>query len=242
MKIIKLDTINSTNSYLREMAIHQDIDNFTVVTANHQSEGKGQIDKKWITEPNKNLTFSILLKEKYQIPNKKYINIAVSLALYDWFTQKKVKNLSIKWPNDIMAGSNKLSGILIETMIRGSKIYHTVIGIGINVNQQQFSTEIKSASSLSLETNKTYNLDLLLLEILPMIQHRIQAFLSGEFKELEEAYSNLLYRKDIPSDFLDNQGNQFVGSITGISEDGNLLISTENGSVREFGIKEVAFA
>ena len=77
MKIIKLDTINSTNSYLREMAIHQDIDNFTVVTANHQSEGKGQIDKKWITEPNKNLTFSILLKEKYQIPNKKYINIVV---------------------------------------------------------------------------------------------------------------------------------------------------------------------
>ena len=242
MKIIKLDTINSTNSYLREMAIHQDIDNFTVVTANHQSEGKGQIDKKWITEPNKNLTFSILLKEKYQIPNKKYINIAVSLALYDWFTQKKVKNLSIKWPNDIMAGSNKLSGILIETMIRGSKIYHTVIGIGINVNQQQFSTEIKSASSLSLETDKTYNLDLLLLEILPMIQHRIQAFLSGEFKELEEAYSKLLYRKNILSDFLDNQGNQFIGSITGISEDGNLLISMENGSVREFGIKEVAFA
>lgn len=224
------------------MAIHQDIDNFTVVTANHQSEGKGQIDKKWITEPNKNLTFSILLKEKYQIPNKKYINIAVSLALYDWFTQKKVKNLSIKWPNDIMAGSNKLSGILIETMIRGSKIYHTVIGIGINVNQQQFSTEIKSASSLSLETDKTYNLDLLLLEILPMIQHRIQAFLSGEFKELEEAYSKLLYRKNILSDFLDNQGNQFIGSITGISEDGNLLISMENGSVREFGIKEVAFA
>ncbi|MGC6284729.1 MAG: biotin--[acetyl-CoA-carboxylase] ligase [Polaribacter sp.] len=242
MKIIKLDTINSTNSYLRELAIHQDVDNFTVVSAKHQSEGKGQIDKKWITEPNKNLTFSILIKEKYQIQHKKYINIAVSLALHDWFTQKKIKNLSIKWPNDIMAGSKKLSGILIETMIRGSKIYHTVIGIGINVNQQQFSSEIKSVSSLLLETSKTYDLDLLLLEILPIIQNRIQDFLSGKFKELEEAYSKLLYRKDIPSNFVDNQGNRFAGSITGISQDGNLLISTENGSVREFGIKEVAFA
>lgn len=242
MKIIKLDTINSTNSYLRELAIHQDVDNFTVVSAKHQSEGKGQIDKKWITEPNKNLTFSILIKEKYQIQHKKYINIAVSLALHDWFTQKKINNLSIKWPNDIMAGSKKLSGILIETMIRGSKIYHTVIGIGINVNQQQFSSEIKSASSLLLETSKTYDLDLLLLEILPIIQNRIQDFLSGKFKELEEAYSKLLYRKDIPSNFVDNQGNRFAGSITGISQDGNLLISTENGSVREFGIKEVAFA
>ena len=242
MKIIKLDTINSTNSYLRELAIHQDVDNFTVVSAKHQSEGKGQIDKKWITEPNKNLTFNILIKEKYQIQYKKYINIAVSLALHDWFTQKKIKNLSIKWPNDIMAGSKKLSGILIETMIRGSKIYHTVIGIGINVNQQQFSSEIKSASSLLLETSKTYDLDLLLLEILPIIQNRIQDFLSGKFKELEEAYSKLLYRKDIPSNFVDNQGNRFAGSITGISQDGNLLISTENGSVREFGIKEVAFA
>jgi BirA family biotin operon repressor/biotin-[acetyl-CoA-carboxylase] ligase len=242
LKIIKLDTINSTNSYLRELAIHQDVDNFTVVSAKHQSEGKGQIDKKWITEPNKNLTFSILIKEKYQIQHKKYINIAVSLALHDWFTQKKINNLSIKWPNDIMAGSKKLSGILIETMIRGSKIYHTVIGIGINVNQQQFSSEIKSASSLLLETSKTYDLDLLLLEILPIIQNRIQDFLSGKFKELEEAYSKLLYRKDIPSNFVDNQGNRFAGSITGISQDGNLLISTENGSVREFGIKEVAFA
>lgn len=242
MKIIKLDTINSTNSYLRELAIHQDVDNFTVVSAKHQSEGKGQIDKKWITEPNKNLTFSILIKEKYQIQHKKYINIAVSLALHDWFTQKKIKNLSIKWPNDIMAGSKKLSGILIETMIRGSKIYHTVIGIGINVNQQQFSSEIKSASSLSLETNKTFDLDVLLLEILPIIQNRIQDFLNGKFKELDKAYSKLLYRKDTPSDFVDNQGNRFVGSITGISQDGNLLISTENGSVREFGIKEVAFA
>ena len=242
MKIIKLDTINSTNSYLRELAIHQDVDNFTVVSAKHQSEGKGQIDKKWITEPNKNLTFSILIKEKYQIQHKKYINIAVSLALHDWFTQKKIKNLSIKWPNDIMAGSKKLSGILIETMIRGSKIYHTVIGIGINVNQQQFSSDIKSASSLSLESNKTFDLDLLLLEILPIIQNRIQDFLNGKFKELDKAYSKLLYRKDTPSDFVDNQGNRFVGSITGISQDGNLLISTENGSVREFGIKEVAFA
>ena len=242
MKIIKLDTIDSTNSYLRELAIHEEVDNFTVVTAKHQSEGKGQIDKKWITEPNKNLTFSVLLKEKYQILYKKYINIAVSLALHDWFSQKKVKDLSIKWPNDIMADSKKLSGILIETMIRGSKIYHTVIGIGINVNQQQFSSEIKSASSLSLETNKTYDLDVLLLEILPMIQHRVQAFLSGKFKELEDAYSKLLYRKDTPSDFVDNQGNRFVGSITGISQNGNLLISTENGSVREFGVKEVAFA
>ena len=242
MKIIKLDTINSTNSYLRELAIHQDVDNFTVVSAKHQSKGKGQIDTKWITEPNKNLTFSILIKEKYQIQHKKYINIAVSLALHDWFTQKKIKNLSIKWPNDIMAGSKKLSGILIETMIRGSKIYHTVIGIGINVNQQQFSSEIKSASSLSLETNKTFDLDLLLLEILPIIQNRIQDFLNGKFKELDKAYSKLLYRKDTPSDFVDNQGNRFVGSITGISQDGNLLISTENGSVREFGIKEVAFA
>lgn len=195
MKIIKLDTINSTNSYLRELAIHQDVDNFTVVSAKHQSEGKGQIDKKWITEPNKNLTFSILIKEKYQIQHKKYINIAVSLALHDWFTQKKIKNLSIKWPNDIMTGSKKLSGILIETMIRGSKIYHTVIGIGINVNQQQFSSEIKSASSLLLETSKTYDLDLLLLEILPIIQNRIQDFLSGKFKELEEAILNCCIEK-----------------------------------------------
>ena len=141
-----------------------------------------------------------------------------------------------------MAGSKKLSGILIETMIRGSKIYRTVIGIGINVNQRHFAKEIKPASSLCLETNKIYDLDLLLLEILPMIQHRIQAFLSGKFNELEETYSELIYRKDIPSDFIDNQGYRFVGHITGISQNGNLLISTESGSVREFGIKEVSFA
>lgn len=241
MKIIKLDTINSTNSYLRELAISEALENFTVVHANHQTEGKGQIDKKWITEPNKNLTFSILLKEIYPISEKRFINMAVSLALYDWFKTKNVTDLAIKWPNDIMSGDKKLSGILIETMLRGTVIYHTVIGIGININQRKFPKDLGAASSLSLETNKSYDIDFCLLEFLPLLKSKLEDFFNGENEKIETDYISSLYRKDEKSKFSDVNQDEFTGTIKGIAQSGNLLIEKDSGILKEYGVKEIRF-
>tara|TARA_Y100000034_G_scaffold29585_2_gene35782 strand:+ start:63421 stop:64149 length:729 start_codon:yes stop_codon:yes gene_type:complete len=242
LKIIKLDTINSTNSFLKEMSQNGACDNFTVVVAKHQTDGKGQIDKKWITESGKNLTFSLLFSDNLLIINQKYINLAVSLAIYETLKKIKVPNLSIKWPNDIMTDTQKIAGILIETFIRGQYIHKAIIGIGLNVNQETFPNELNRATSLKLVTNKEFDLDAVLVDLLSALKEKLAVVTQKNFSKLEAAYGKALYMKNVTTDFRDNHGKVFTGKITGISKTGNLLIEDSDQQTLEFGIKEIKFA
>ena len=149
MKIIKLNTIDSTNSFLKELAQSSSLEDYTSVVANDQTNGRGQMQHSWISEPNKNLTFSIFTTLKsLLIQHQSYLNFATALALFEVLNDLKVPNLAIKWPNDIMSGHYKLCGILIETTYSKQKIKSTIIGIGLNVNQENFPTHIPHANSL----------------------------------------------------------------------------------------------
>ncbi len=217
-------------------------ENFTVVVAKHQTDGKGQIDKKWITESGKNLTFSLLYVDNLLILNQKYINLAVSLAIYETLDELKVPNLSIKWPNDIMTGTQKIAGILIETLIRGQYIHKAIIGIGLNVNQDTFPNELHRATSLKLVTNKEHQLDSVLMDLLLKLSEKLAIVTEKNYPKLEAAYDKALYMKNVTTDFRDNKGRVFTGKITGISKTGNLLIEDSNQQTLEFGIKEIKFA
>ncbi|WP_299056135.1 biotin--[acetyl-CoA-carboxylase] ligase [uncultured Polaribacter sp.] len=242
MKIIKLNATESTNSFLKNLSQNSDIENLTVVVSEKQTNGRGQQDQAWLSEPFKNLTFSVFNSfDTLKIEHQKHLNFAVSIAIYNVLSNKKIAKLSIKWPNDIMSANKKICGILIENTFAGSKIKKTVIGIGLNVNQTEFPKSIKNVTSLKLETNTDHNLTPLLKEILKEIQTQILKLENNRFKSLEEKYVSVLYKKDIPSMFKDSNGLLFLGIITGISKTGNLLIQLENNSIKEFGIKEVRF-
>lgn len=242
MKIIKLNTIASTNSFLKDLAKNTVLENFTVVVTDQQTNGRGQHNSKWHSKPFKNLTFSIFINfSDLEIHQKKYLNFAISLAIFKVIANKNLPKLSIKWPNDILSANKKIGGILIENTFSGNKIKNTIVGIGINVNQTTFSNTLKNVTSLKIENNKDYNLEKLLLKIVLTIEKQITLLNLKKFNTLEKKYLNVLYKKNITSMFKNNDGCLFMGIIVGISENGKLQIKLEDNSVKEFGVKEVSF-
>ena len=242
MKIIKLSAIDSTNSFLKDLAQNSTLQNYTAAVTNKQHKGRGQQEAKWITEPFKNLTFSVFIEfDKLKIIQKKYLNFAISIAIYEVLIEKNLPKVFIKWPNDILSANKKICGILIENTFIGERIKNSVIGIGLNVNQEKFPNFLKNATSIKLQTSKNYDLDDLLYIVLDKIKEKINLLENQQFQYLEEQYLNVLYKKNIPTMFKDTRDVIFIGMISGISDDGKLQILLEDDSIKEFGIKEVSF-
>lgn len=243
MNIIKLNAIESTNLYLKKLAVEKDTESYTVVTADFQSAGRGQMGTTWHSEIGKNLTFSILIKFKaFDIEHQFYLSMAVSLGLLAAIRSHISSPLFIKWPNDILADKDKLAGILIENIISRNLIKQTVIGIGLNVNQEQFPMTIGNITSLKKLAGKSFDKDLLLENILTSIQNYVGFIDRKEFPKLKELYLKSLYKFQKPSMFEDNKGTIFLGKIIDVSEDGKLVVVLENEKTRKFDLKEIKFA
>lgn len=243
MKIIKLNAIDSTSSFLKELSKNSSLENFTVVVAKEQTKGRGQQANAWASEPHKNLTTSVFIKDfNLNISHQKYLNFAISLAIFDLLSTKQIKHLAIKWPNDIMSANKKICGILVENNIRSNKINSTLVGIGLNVNQVIFPDFLKNVASLKAITNKDYDIDLLLFELIEKLKERIHLLRLKKYNQLEDDYLKVLYKKNIPTMFKDSKDVLFLGKIIGISSSGKLQIEIEDETIREFGIKEVSLA
>ena len=245
MKIIKLDAIDSTNSFLKDMAAKMSLDNFTVVVAKKQTLGRGQMNANWDSESGKNLTFSVFCKFKNLcVTDFKYLNYSVSLSVYETISTLKLPRLAIKWPNDILSENKKIAGILIENTLNIKNISSSIIGIGLNVNQNNFSDALPNASSIKIILDKKEDiaLDLLLNKIVLNLEKRLNQLNKKEYVSLEKEYLSVLYKKNVPSMFKTNQNILFMGKIVGISGVGNIQIALENETIQEFGLKEVSFA
>ena len=242
MKTIKLNAIDSTNSFLKDLALSMEIENFTVVVTNQQLKGRGQQGSSWVSESFKSLIFSVFVSFKeLNVLDSRYLNFAVSLAVFEALNEESIPGISIKWPNDILSGNKKLCGILIENSLKIGKISSSIIGIGLNVNQTGFPKSLKKVSSLKLLSNKDFNLEKLLESIVSKLKMKIEMLDSKDFKTLEAEYLKVLYRKNIPTMFKNSQDALFMGIICGISQEGKLQIALEDESIQEFGIKEVSF-
>lgn len=225
------------------MAKKSNLENYTVVVTKSQTKGRGQRENSWISEPNKNLTFSVFIKDfELLVLNQKYLNFAVCLAVFDVIKKHLNTNIFIKWPNDIMSANQKICGILIENKIADAKINQTILGIGLNVNQDIFPMQFKNISSLKKITGKLYDLDQLLNEIISVLKKRIKALTTDKFLKLEQEYLNVLYKKNIPSMFKNADNVLFMGKIVGVSKTGKLKIELENKTIKKFQIKEISFA
>ena len=194
MKIIKLDATDSTNSFLKNLLLSAPQENLTVVVTQKQTKGRGQQDSQWVSEPHKNLTFSTLIfLNDVKIEHRRYLNFAIAIAIYTVLFDKKIPKLSIKWPNDILSANKKICGILIENTFFGDQIKSTIVGIGLNVNQEIFSNTLSNVTSLKLATLKETDLDVLLNEILVQIQTQIKLLEAKDFHLLEKQYLDVLY-------------------------------------------------
>lgn len=239
MQIIKLDATESTNTYLKELATQKLLPDLTVVCTQNQTQGRGQLNSEWESEPGKNLAISILKKYKELASDNSFlISISVSLAILESLRQLKIPDLSVKWPNDIMSGAYKIGGILIENKISGTQIKSSVIGFGLNLNQLSFKNA-PHAASLKQLVGPTFDADTVLYSLLATLNNHLSKPLISEKEKLFAAYHDNLFKLGVPSQFKLQNDEILKGTIQGVAKDGKLKVEFENGQQREFGLKEI---
>ncbi len=238
MNLIKLSAIPSTNDYLKELSARNNLPDFTVVVADYQTKGKGQMGEVWTVEPNSNLTFSLLLKGDYLRTDDIFtLNVMIANSVLEALEQYNLDGLYIKWPNDILSYNKKLGGILIENNIRTDGSIQSVVGIGVNILQQNFESLPKATSILTSYGKKIERFDLL-TSIVQILQQKISGFPAHHTAEWQ-LYHKKLFKKDKPVPFEEKGGNVFMGMIRKVTPQGQLLVEKENGDLCEYYLKEI---
>lgn len=243
IKILHFDEINSTNVFLYDkISENNDISDMVVVAA-HQTAGRGMDKNRWESEAGKNLLFSIALNVNFlEAENQFKISQAVSVAIVETLSQfVDDKRLFIKWPNDIYFGDKKLAGMLIQNTIEGRMMGVSIIGIGLNVNQIEFSKDIPNPISLKMISGRDFDLDNLLNLLVSSIKTKVESLRDKEKKnEINEKYVSRSYRFGIWSDyFYQNQVKSMI--IRGFDKYGRLLLHDKEGAEIVCDVKELQF-
>ena len=227
---------HSTNTLVMELSQRGSLADGTIVITDNQQAGRGQRGNQWISEPGKNLTFSVVLRPGFLKADQQFrLTQVISLAVTDYLKNRLYASIKIKWPNDIIVNELKICGILIENSLSGDTIQFTVAGIGLNINQTLFS--VHNATSLKIETQQDFNLNTELSLVLQAIEARYLQLREG--KILDEDYLNSLYRRGEWHLFQNSEG-VIKGMIEGVDDRGRLIVS-ESEARRFYDLKEIRF-
>ena len=240
---IRFDSIDSTNRYALELLSNSKPAEGTVISTEDQTAGRGQIDQKWESQPKKNVTMSVILYPDFLNPGEQFrLNQAMSLAVREAVHDlSEREDITIKWPNDIYAGNQKICGLLIQNSINFRKINSSVVGIGLNVNQTEFSKSIPNATSLKLVTRKNFSIETVYRMLFSKISGYYLQLRTRNFELLDKAYEQQLFLLGKESIFRDEtSGNNFKGTILGVAFSGRLKMLVSN-EVRHFDLKEIKF-
>jgi len=242
MDIVKLNAISSTNVILKDYIKEKKAKHGTVITAEYQTEGRGQMHTHWESEPSRNLLFSMFLVfDRFLIKDQFYLTCAVSLGIYQFLSDYNIEDLSVKWPNDIMAGDRKIAGILIENTLVQEHIKNAIIGVGLNVNQLSFSGFVPNAVSMKNLLNTEFDRDILLKELIGSIHSYLDKLTAGEYSYLKHTYEKVMYKKGKTIPFENLQNEVFNAKILGVSKQGKLLLEEEGNHLKLYDFKEVKF-
>ena len=242
-QIIRLQTIDSTNRYLKEKAEQENWEEGTVVLAENQTAGRGQQGNSWESEIGKNLTFSLLICPNF-LPIQqhfllsKIVALAVRESILEMDASLFVSDLCVKWPNDIYYQNRKIAGILIENEMMNDKITRTVMGIGINVNQEKFKSNAPNPVSLRQIIQKETDLNRLLDCFLQQFQSLYQKLKDGKTDDIRTAYFQSLYRRE-GFHFYEDKNGRFAAAIQSVGDNGLLHLLTDDGEERVYAFKEV---
>lgn len=238
--IIRFESLDSTNNYATSLLSENNVEEGTVVLAEGQLRGRGQRDNTWESSNGENLLLSIVLYPSFlPVKYQFLISKVVALGVYDVLSLY-VENVSIKWPNDVYVGDKKIAGILIENFLSGATINSSVIGIGININQQKFYSNAPNPVSLSQITGITYQKEKLLNLFLDAIDRWYMLLKNKDVTKIDTEYLNRMYRIDVLSNYKDADGC-FVGRIVGVNPIGQLVVENDKGELKEYHFKEIEF-
>lgn len=244
MNVITLAQTESTNTALSEMA--DSAVNGTIIRAIDQTAGRGQRGNSWESQRGKNLTFSVfLVPENISAREQFLISQAVSVAIVN-VLRRYITNLddtvAIKWPNDIYVGDQKICGILIENSLRGTAISHSIVGIGINVNQLEFRSDAPNPVSLIHFTGHETDIEKLMEETWHEIDQNMRQLSTEENKKrLREEYMADLWRREGFHPYATPDGYRFDAEVADIAPDGILTLCDPFGNKTKYAFKEVQF-
>jgi BirA family transcriptional regulator, biotin operon repressor / biotin---[acetyl-CoA-carboxylase] ligase len=242
-KRIHLPQTHSTNKLAAEMHAQGEAIVQTILSTDFQTEGKGQESNAWHSEAGKNLLFSMVIHPEKLHPARQFmLTKAVSLGICDALAGVlPYENIRVKWPNDIYADDKKMGGILISNTISGQDITISIIGIGLNVNQTNFPEWIPNPVSVKQLLGMQADRESLLAKLEMAITNRLNMLhqSAGESK-LDEDYLEMLYQLH-DWKFYRVNGEEILGSITGVNENGHLQLDTNEGRQLSCDLKEVVF-
>lgn len=241
--IVHLLEVDSTNRYVRDEAAalwqNRGISDFAVVTAGHQTAGRGQRGNTWNSNAGENLLFSILVRpgETLEVSRQFLLSQAVALSIHDAMKCHGIET-QLKWPNDIYAGNRKLAGILLELDYSGAFVEQAIIGIGLNVNQENFPPMDRTPVSMKMLRERDFTLDDVLATVLDFFEHYYTEMRFGNRDAIAAEYKRVLLGMNERHTFIDRDGH-FDAVIQDIESDGHLILLRNDGSTGRYAFKEV---
>jgi BirA family transcriptional regulator, biotin operon repressor / biotin---[acetyl-CoA-carboxylase] ligase len=240
-KLISLQSVDSTNSYLSDAMRLQTLPEGAAVKSVSQKSGRGQAGARWSSDEGKNLLVSFVFYPSFLAPKQIYdLNKTYALGVYDLIRNFFGEEAKIKWPNDIYYREKKLGGLLVENSLTSTAVTSSIVGIGLNINQKEFPQNIPNPTSLALIKPGIYDVDEVFYSLCSSIEQRYLQLKQNGVAEIEKEYGCALYRRDEWSWYEDKKG-KFPGAIKGVDNHGRLLIEDEDGDIRVYDLKEIKF-
>jgi BirA family transcriptional regulator, biotin operon repressor / biotin---[acetyl-CoA-carboxylase] ligase len=238
--LIELDVVDSTNNYAANLLVQTKLVSGTAIMTHFQTGGRGQRGSDWVSEPGKNLLFSIVLNGHF-INSENYflLSKSVAIGINEALEELSGKTGFVKWPNDIYIDQKKIGGILIENQWKGSLLEVAIVGIGINVNQVSFD-DLQGVTSLSLLGSKNYDLRLVLTKVFEKIEFYYNLLKRGDVNQINQIYFNHLMFSNEWKTYNSNKG-KIEGKIIEVKENGLLVLKLRNKELMTFEFKELQF-
>lgn len=239
-RIIRLEETTSTNSYLRQLLFKESLPEGSVVVAQTQTAGRGQIGNVWESETGKNLTFSIVLYPDCIPANRQFLISQITSLSVKETLEAYTNDVAVKWPNDIYWKDKKICGMLIENDLMGRNISQSIAGVGININQEVFHSSAPNPVSLFQITGKQYDIFNILEHIMLRIQIYYDLLQKNNTALITAQYERSLFRKEGMYRYKDVNG-EFMANIVCVEPEGRLILEDETQTKRGYMFKEVEY-
>ena len=233
------DILDSTQEYGKELAKTESVHG-TLIVADTQTAGKGRRGRIWQSPKGTTISMSLCLEPEISVEHISGLTLVMALAVAEAIKEVTSSEPQIKWPNDIVVNGKKICGILTELCFQNGKGV-MIIGVGINVNTEEFPEEIREiASSLKIETGKEICREALIASVMKYFERFYEQYEKTEdLSLLREAYENMLANRDRYVHVLDPQ-QPYHGVAKGITDAGNLIVVREDGTICEVYSGEVS--